>query len=128
MFIPIAWRLLLLRSVSRKWPDAPAPLIVSNVQLQILRHRLSLDETPRTAKEAAYAVGKLAGHLKRNGDPGWLSLGQGLEILLIMEAGWRAALAAQRSDQSRGPGYPSAGLRPARCANPRAACKTVTEG
>lgn len=100
MFIPIAWRLLMLRSISRKCPDAPAKLIVSDVQLQLLRHRLSLDETPRTAKEAAYAVAKLAGHLKRNGDPGWLSLGQGLEILLIMEAGWRAALAAQRCDQS----------------------------
>ena len=100
MFIPIAWRLLLLRSVSRKAPDAPARVIVTDVQLQLLRHRLKLAEIPQTAQAAAYAVAKLAGHLKRNGDPGWLSLGQGLEILVTMEAGWKAAMAAQRSDQS----------------------------
>lgn len=100
MFIPIAWRLLLLRSVSRTTPDAPANTVVTDVQLQLLRHRLKLEEAPQTARAVAYAVAKLAGHLKRNGDPGWLSLGQGMEILTIMEAGWWAAMNAQRCDQS----------------------------
>jgi Transposase DNA-binding/Transposase DDE domain len=100
MFIPIAWRLLLLRSVSRTAPDAPATTVVSEVQLELLRHRLKLPHVPKTAEAATYAVAKLAGHLKRNGAPGWLSLGQGLEILVIMEAGWRAAMAAKTCDQS----------------------------
>jgi len=100
MFIPIAWRLLLLRSVSRTTPDAPASTIVTDVQLQLLRHRLKLADVPQTAQAVAYAIAKLAGHLKRNGAPGWLSMGQGLEILLVMEAGWRAAMDAQRCDQS----------------------------
>lgn len=100
LFIPVAWRLLLLRSISRKLPAAPAHTLVTDIQLQLLRHKLDLDDVPKTAEAAAYAVAKLGGHLRRNGPPGWSTLGQGLEILLLMEAGWRAATEARRSDQS----------------------------
>jgi hypothetical protein len=100
VFIPVAWRLLLLRSISRKIPNAPARTVASDIQLQLLRHRFKLDAIPRTTEAAAYAVAKLGGHLRRNGPPGWRSLGQGLEALLLMEAGWKAAMDARRSDQS----------------------------
>lgn len=100
VFIPVAWRLLLLRSVSRKIPNASARTVATDIQLQLLRHRLKLDAIPTTAEAAAYAVAKLGGHLRRNGPPGWRSLGQGLEALLLMEAGWNAAMASRRSDQS----------------------------
>jgi hypothetical protein len=99
VFLPIAWRLLLARSISRKIPNAPATTVASKVQLQLLRHKLELSALPKTAEAATLAIAKLGGHLKRNGPPGWLTLGRGLEALLLMEAGWRAAMEAQRSDQ-----------------------------
>jgi hypothetical protein len=100
MFIPIAWRLLLARSVSRAAPTSPAATVASEVQLKLLRHKLKAPGPLLTAEQATYAIAKLGGHLKRNGPPGWLTLGRGFEALILMEAGWRAALADQRSDQS----------------------------
>jgi hypothetical protein len=100
VFLPIAWRLLLARSISRMQPTAPASTVATDVQLQLLRHKLKLKDTPATAQEATYAIARLGGHLKRNGAPGWITLGRGFETLLLMEAGWRAAVSAQRSDQS----------------------------
>ena len=99
VFVPIAWRLLLLRSISRKFPNAPAKSIASETQLQLLCHKLKLRDRPRTTKETALAIAKLGGHLARNGPPGWLTLGRGLEALLFMEAGWTAAMSARRSDE-----------------------------
>jgi hypothetical protein len=46
------------------------------------------------------AVASLGGHLKSNGDPGWIVLGRGLHDLLLLELGWRAREEAARSDQS----------------------------
>jgi hypothetical protein len=99
VFLPVAWRLLLARSLSRAIPNAPASIVATKVQLELLRHKLKLKQLPPTAEAATFAIAKLGGHLKRNGAPGWLTLGRGLEALLIMEAGWRAAMAAGRSDQ-----------------------------
>jgi len=99
VFLPVAWRILLARSLSRKIPDAPANVVASEVQLHLLRHRLKLKALPATAESATLAIAKLGGHLKRNGAPGWMTLGRGLESLLLMEAGWRAAESARRSDQ-----------------------------
>lgn len=99
VFVPIASRLLLIRSISRKLPSAPANVLLTDVQLQLLKYKFDLPTLPKTAEDAAYAVAKLGGHLKRNGPPGWLSLGRGLESLLLMQAGWTAAMASSRSDQ-----------------------------
>ena len=65
--------------------------MLSDTQLRLLKHRLKLTNLPATAKDALYAVARLGGHLKNNGDPGWQTLGRGFEKLLILEAGWRAA-------------------------------------
>lgn len=101
VFLPVAWRMLLARSLSRKIPNAPATSVATKVQLELLRHKLKLQHLPDTAEAATLAIAKLGGHLKRNGAPGWLTLGRGFESLLLMEAGWRAAMeASQRSDQS----------------------------
>lgn len=99
MFIPIAWRLLLARSVARASPTSPAATVASEVQLKLLRHKLKSPGPMLTAEQATNAIAKLGGHLKRNGPPGWLTLGRGLQALLLMEAGWRAAMAQPRSDQ-----------------------------
>lgn len=53
-----------------------------------------------TARQAMLAVAALGGHLKSNGDPGWLVLGRGMHDLLLLELGWRAREEAARSDQS----------------------------
>jgi len=92
VFSIIAWRMLLARAVARAYPERTATSVLSQTQLRLVRHRLKLAKLPSTAKEALYAVARLGGHLKRNGDPGWLTLGRGFEKLLFLQAGWNAAL------------------------------------
>jgi hypothetical protein len=56
-----------------------------------------------SVRDAMLAIAKLGGHLKRNGDPGWITLGRGYERLLILEEGWKLAKwrnSPQRYDQS----------------------------
>ena len=83
--------MLLARGASRAHPNGAATSVLSRTQLHLLKHKLKLAKLPTTAKDAAYAVARLGGHLKRNGDPGWLTLGRGFERLLFLEAGWHAA-------------------------------------
>lgn len=92
VFVPIAWRLLLLRYLAREAPDRPATDVLSERQLEILRARkkVLLDERP-TAREAMLAVAAEGGHIKNNGDPGWQVLGRGFEKLLHMELGYLIA-------------------------------------
>ena len=99
VFLPIAWRLLLARSVARTMPNAPAAVIATKTQLLLLKHKLKLKAMPKTAVEATLAIAKLGGHLRRNGTPGWITLGRGFEDLLLMEVGWKAAMASQKFDQ-----------------------------
>lgn len=91
IFLPIAWQLLRLRALARTRPDAPATTVLSELQLTILNHfsKKKLPEKP-TVEQALYCVAALGGHLKRNGPPGWQTLGCGLERLLAYEEGWRA--------------------------------------
>ena len=93
LLVPIAWQLLLLRQLARAAPDAPATAVLSGRQLQVLQTASAgrrLGPTP-TLRDALRAVARLGGHLRQNGDPGWLVLGRGLQKLLWMEAGWIAA-------------------------------------
>lgn len=92
IFTPVAWRLLALRSVARLDATAPAAQVLTPIQLRLLRwksKRVPLSDTP-TAYEAMLAVAGLGGHLKRNGEPGWQTIGRGMDDLLLMEAGWAA--------------------------------------
>lgn len=100
LFVPIAWKILLARSLAHAVPNAPASVVLSPIQLQLLVAQLDLAAPPSTAEQAAYAVAKLGGHLRRNGLPGWQTLGRGFERLLWMHAGWLAANPPGRSDQS----------------------------
>jgi hypothetical protein len=93
LLAPIAWQLLLLRYLARDLADAPAHVVLSARQLHLLRASpggTTLRDTP-TIRDALFAVARLGGHLRQNGEPGWLVLGRGMQKLLYMEAGWAAA-------------------------------------
>ena len=88
---PIAWHLLVLRRLGRDDSPLPATDVLSALQLRILRRKTNLKETA-TIRQAMLAVAQLGGHIKNNGDPGWIVLGRGYEELLILEEGARAVL------------------------------------
>jgi len=94
LLIPVAWRLLVVRAMSRHEPNAPAERIVDAVELEALRHLAKGVRLPRrpTCRQVMLAIARVGGHLKSNGEPGWLVLGRGIERLLEFVAGWRAAL------------------------------------
>jgi hypothetical protein len=94
LLLPIAYKLLLLRSVGRVHPDNPATDVLSNTQIRLLRSetRRPLPES-LTVAQAMIAVAALGGYLvtKAKGPPGWITLGRGLQRLALLETGWNAA-------------------------------------
>jgi hypothetical protein len=92
VFVPVAFRLLYLRSLARYAPDIAARKLLSEAQLQVLRatSKRALPER-LTAQQALAALAALGGHIKNNGDPGWLVLGRGYEKLLYAEYVWNLA-------------------------------------
>lgn len=100
MFVPIAYRMLLLRQAARDPEPAPAIDVVSQDELDILRSvgRRKLPASP-TARDVYLAVAALGGHIKYNGDPGWLTLARGFEKLATLTEGWLAAKLQPQSDQ-----------------------------
>jgi hypothetical protein len=98
IFIPIAWSLLNLRTLSRdkELAQRPAEEVLSATQLEIIRieskNKLSMNPT---VAEAVLLLARVFGGLQRsNGPPGWHILGRAFEKLLTMEAGWRMASSA----------------------------------
>lgn len=89
--MPIACELLWLRSCARTNPTRPAHHVLTRVQLQILKALggYKLPARP-TARDALLAVAALGGHIRSNGDPGWLVLHRGLAKLLAYQEGWQA--------------------------------------
>jgi hypothetical protein len=92
LIVPIAWRLLLLRTLARQTPDVPATKALTKTQLAILaKRRYGLLPKGATVREAMLAVARMGGHIKNNGEPGWSVLGYGFQRLLALEEGWLAA-------------------------------------
>jgi hypothetical protein len=90
----IAWQALVLRYFSRHYPDYPAQMVVTRNQLLILLHkkpRIFKEKRP-TVREAMMAVASLGGHIKNNGDPGWMVIMRGLKNLNDLHAGWNIAM------------------------------------
>jgi len=100
IFVPIAWRLLLARSVARSTPKAPATAVLSTTQLRILELKLKLNQPIFDAFDAFRAIARLGGHLSQNGEPGWQTLARGFEELLLGEHYFLLGKEAARSDQS----------------------------
>jgi hypothetical protein len=103
LFMPMAWRLLVLRHLGRAPQPQPVGDALDRTQLLILRTLLArrnyaLPHRP-TMQDAMWGVAALGGHIKNNGAPGWLVLGRGLTRLLDTEIGWRLARET-RCDQS----------------------------
>ena len=97
VMLPVAWRLLRVRTAARVRPDRPGTDLLTPIQLKVLRatsKRVALPATP-TAAQLLLAIAGLGGHLKRNGQPGWMTLGRGFDTLLAYEVGYRAALHAE---------------------------------
>jgi hypothetical protein len=102
LLLPIAWQMLLLRALSRTQPDAPAEEALNSTQLALLRQvqPKKMPAQGATVRDALYAVAGLGGHLKRNGPPGWLTLARGMQSLLLLETGWRAAASAPQPQET----------------------------
>jgi IS4 transposase len=93
LLVPIAWQLLALRDTARLDPKRPARSLLRPAQLAVLRTLMKgkLAKSP-SAVEAMLAVASQGGHLKRNGKPGWQTLGKGMEKLWWAELGYLAAV------------------------------------
>lgn len=90
VFAPIAWQLLVLRALSRATPNAGAETVLTSLRLELLRKHPKLNLKSRaTARDAMLAIAQLGGHIRNNGDPGWMVLWRGFEKLLLLEEGAR---------------------------------------
>jgi hypothetical protein len=98
VFTPIAWQLLALRQLSRDDAEIPADRVLSPLKLTLLQRHpdTKLGKAP-TIRDAMLAIAALGGHIKNNGDPGWLVLGRGYEDLLLLERGAALALGCDQS-------------------------------
>ncbi len=95
VYLPVAWLQLHLRALSRI-EGVSAALALSPRQLVCLRAAYEAQEGKSlppvlSAREALFAVARLGGHLKNNGDPGWLTIGRGMHDVLMVEVGMLAA-------------------------------------
>ena len=88
---PVAWRLLLLRHLARHEPERPARDALAASQISVLR-AVSKRPLPRklTVRDALLGIAQLGGHVRANGEPGWLILVRGFRDLLLLERGWSA--------------------------------------
>jgi hypothetical protein len=94
LLVPLAWQMLLLRALSRDSPETRAERVLTDVQLRLLQlsDDVKLCANP-TVEQALFAVARLGGHLRQNGQPGWLTLWRGFEKLRAWEAGFLLAKA-----------------------------------
>lgn len=96
IFVPVAWRLLLLRSLGRHETKLAAGAIFDEDELAAVRvlceHKrcFKLPKTP-TMRDVMLAIAAIGGHIRNNGDPGWIVLGRGFEDVLKAAVVWRAA-------------------------------------
>jgi hypothetical protein len=109
MLIPVAWNILRLRTLSRSQPELPAEHVLTKTQVEVLQCRYPklMPEQP-TVQDALLTVARLGGHLRRNGQPGWLVLIRGYKHLLVLEEGVKLArqsTATLRSERHSQPAH-----------------------
>lgn len=104
----LAWRLLLLRSLHRDAPEAPATEISDSDMLEALAAQLIHKKAPQsvrlpehpTVAHVMNAIAFLGGHIKNNGPPGWQVLWRGYQDVLAWAGGYIAGKSTRYSDQS----------------------------
>jgi hypothetical protein len=96
IYLPVAWQLLRLRYLAGAAPTVPATAVLTPIQIEILRaiSGATFPQSP-TVRDAMLAIAARGGHIKNNGEPGWLVIARGLHDLLLIEVGWRAAMEAK---------------------------------
>ncbi|MBL8609031.1 MAG: IS4 family transposase [Myxococcales bacterium] len=100
MFVPIAVRLLNVRTQARLRPTEPSTLLTPT-ELRVLSFKTKRTlSTSSTNLEIEDALARLGGHQKSNGRPGWSTLGHALQKLMMLAEGWEARESAERCDQS----------------------------
>lgn len=95
LLAPIAWHLLAIRVIARDDGTAAATEVVDELQLDVLRALSPTSKIPLsgpTVRDVMRAIADIGGHVRQNGDPGWLVLGRGYEDFVKAEKVWRAAL------------------------------------
>jgi hypothetical protein len=95
LLIPIAWRLLELRTLADDEPSAPASVVLDEDEIHILRKiskDVKLGNKP-TIADALLAIASVGGHIRQNGRPGWQVLHRGFDELLRLVEGYRLARA-----------------------------------
>jgi hypothetical protein len=95
LLIPIAWRLLELRTIAEEDPSAPATVILEPDEIHVLTKLskdVKLSKTP-TVSEAMLAIAALGGHIRQNGRPGWQVLHRGFDKMRTRLEGYRLAVA-----------------------------------
>jgi len=93
LFIPIAYRLLLLRGIEDTAPRMRATAVFTPTELHVLAkvhaaRRAKPTKRRVSVSDAMALIAGLGGHLKHNGRPGWQVLGRGYEKLLAYCAGY----------------------------------------
>ena len=96
LMVPVAWRLLRLRTLAREQGHLPATHALTARQLRCLAGALRKRGRPRlpqapTVRDAMLGVAALGGHIRNNGEPGWIVLGRGFDDLLLLELGYLLA-------------------------------------
>jgi hypothetical protein len=95
----VAWHLLRLRWLAHNAPAAPASTVLSEDEVTVLGALSKLRKRPLperpTVADVLFAIAALGGHLKSNGNPGWLVLRYGFEKLDTAMETWLAIRAAQ---------------------------------
>lgn len=96
LMVPVAWRLLRLRTLATEQAELPAQHALTPIQIRCLagtlrqRGRPPLPENP-SVRDAMLGVAALGGHIRNNGDPGWIVIGRGFDELLLIELGYMLA-------------------------------------
>jgi len=92
VMLPIAAQMLRLRGLARSDQSTPASAVVTKSQLDALR-AVERKLSPRpTARDVLLAIAGLGGHIKNNGDPGWLVLYRGWRDLMLIEMGMQSKM------------------------------------
>ncbi len=94
LHVPIAVHLLRLRDAAEQTPEAtatPQNTGLSAEALAVLDADRPAPTSRLTVVGALLAIARLGGHLRHNGEPGWLVLTRGMQVLLQRVEGWRLA-------------------------------------